>query len=118
MTGRPARGSRIGLTITRPGSRTIRDLDPVRAVTQIPTVAGLLALVVQLHQANITARRDAYNRSVETALLIEKLALANPDLACALLSEGPEWGPAASALRAMRYIEPNRDLHERRWQRH
>ena len=118
MASRPARGSRIGLTSTRPGSRTFRDLDPVRAVTRVPTVAGLLALAVQLHRANITARRDAYIRSVEASLLIEKLELANPDLACALPPEGPGWGPAASALRAMRYIEPNLDLHERRWQRH
>ena len=46
-----------------PGSRIFRCLDLARAVTQVLTVAGLIALVVQLHQANITARRDAHNRS-------------------------------------------------------
>ena len=73
-----------------PQSRTYRYLDLVRAVTHVLTLAGLLALVRQLHQANITARRDAYNRSVEASLLIEQLELANPELACALLAEGPE----------------------------
>ncbi len=101
-----------------PESRTFRYLDLVRAVTQVLTVAGLLALVVQLHQANITARREAYNRSVETSLLIEQLELANPDLACALLPEGPERQLEVSEIRAMRYIELNLDLHERLWQQH
>ena len=101
-----------------PEPRTFRYLDLVRAVIQVPTVAGLLALVAQLHHANITARRDAYNRSVETSLLIEQHELANPNLACALLPRGPQWGLEVSALRAMRYIELNLDLHERLWQQH
>ena len=101
-----------------PESRTFRYLDLVRAATQVLTVAGLLALVVQLHQANITARRDAYNRSVETSLLIEQLELDNPDLACALLPDGPERRLELSELRAMRYLELNLDLHERLWQQH
>ncbi|MCD6033049.1 MAG: hypothetical protein K0S78_5231 [Thermomicrobiales bacterium] len=81
-------------------------------------VAGLLALVVQLREANITARRDASSRSVDASLLIEQLELANPDLACALLPEGPERRLELSALRAMRYLELNLDLHERLWQQH
>jgi hypothetical protein len=101
-----------------PESRTFRYLDLIRAVTQVLTLAGLIALVVQLHQANITAKRDAYNRSVEASLLIEQLELANLDLACALLEEGPERQLAVDEMRAMRYLELNLDLHERLWQQH
>ena len=74
--------------------------------------------MVQLREANITAKRDAYNRSVDASLLIEQLELANPDLACALLAEGPEQRLELSELRAMRYLELNLDLHERLWQQH
>lgn len=101
-----------------PESRTFRYLDLIRAVTQVLTLAGLVALVLQLHQANITAKRDAYNRSVEASFLIEQLELANPDLACALLPEGPERQLEVSALREMRYLELNLDLVERLWQQH
>ena len=48
-----------------PGSRIFRYLGLARAVTQVLTVAGLIALVVQLRQANITARREAHNRPVK-----------------------------------------------------
>jgi hypothetical protein len=91
-----------------PESRTFRDLDLVRAVTWVLTVAGLLALVVPLHPANITAGRDADNRSVEMSRLIEQRGLANPDPACALLTEGPERGLEVSELRAMRYLLTHR----------
>jgi hypothetical protein len=67
-------GSRLARWLDRhahPESRTFRYLDLVRAVTQVLTLAGLVALVLQLHQANITAKRDAYNRSVEASFLIE-----------------------------------------------
>jgi hypothetical protein len=99
-------------------SRTSRYLEFFRSITQVLTVAGLLALVVQLHQANITARRDAYSRSVDASLIIDQLELNNPELACALLPEGPERQLELSELRAMRYIELNLDLHERLWQQH
>src|SRR5688500_7791535 len=72
-----------------PESRTSRYLELVRSVAQVLAVAGLLTLGVQLYQANITARRDAYNRSIDASLLIDQLELANPDLACALLPDGP-----------------------------
>lgn len=101
-----------------PESRTFRYLDLARALIQVLAVVGLLALVVQLREANITAKRDAYNRSVDASLLIEQLELANPDLACALLAEGPEQRLELSELRAMRYLELNLDLHERLWQQH
>ena len=101
-----------------PESRTFRYLDLARALIQVLAVVGLLALVVQLREANFTAKRDAYNRSVDASLLIEQLELANPDLACALLAEGPEQRLALSELRAMRYLELNLDLHERLWQQH
>jgi hypothetical protein len=87
-------------------------------VTHVLTLAGLVALVVQLHQANITAKRDAYNRSVEASLLIDQLELANPDLACALLPEGPERQLEVSEMRAMRYLELNLVLHDRLWLQH
>jgi hypothetical protein len=99
-------------------SRTSRYLEFFRSITQVLTVAGLLALVVQLHQANTTARRDAYNRSVDASLIIDQLEMDHPDLACALLPEGPERQLELSELRAMRYIELNLDLHERLWQQH
>jgi hypothetical protein len=101
-----------------PESRTFRYLDLIRAVTQVLTIAGLLGLVVQLREANITAKRDAYSRSVDASVLIEQLELANPDLTCALLPEGPERQLELSELRAMRYLELNLDLHERLWQQH
>jgi hypothetical protein len=101
-----------------PQSRTFRYLDLLRAVTQVLTLAGLLALVVQLHQANITAKRDAYNRSVDASVLIEQLELNNPEFACALLPEGPERQLDLRELQAMRYLEMNLDLHERLWQQH
>jgi hypothetical protein len=62
-----------------PESRTFRYLDFVRAVTPVLTLAGLLALVVQLHQANITARRDAIPASV-TCRLRRHPAGGNSDL--------------------------------------
>jgi hypothetical protein len=114
-------GSRLARWLDRhahPQSRTFRYLDLVRAVTHVLTLAGLVALVVQLHQANITAKRDAYNRSVEASLLTEQLELANPDLACALLPEGPERQLEVSEMRAMRYLELNLDLHDRLRQQH
>ncbi len=74
--------------------------------------------MVQLQEANVTARRDAYNRSVDASILVEQIELANPDLACALLAEGPERRLAPRELRAMRYLELNFDLHERLWQHH
>ena len=101
-----------------PESRTFRYLDLARALIQVLAVVGLLGLVVQLREANITARRDAYNRSVDASLLIEQLELANPDLACALLPDGPERQLDVRELRAMRYLELNLDLHERLWQQH
>ncbi len=45
-----------------PESRTFRYLDLARPPIQVPAVAGLLVLVVQLREANITTRWDAYNR--------------------------------------------------------
>jgi hypothetical protein len=119
--GVPPRGFRFAQWLdrhTHPESRTSRYLDFARSVTQVLAVAGLLALVVQLHQANITARRDAYNRSVEASLLLEQLELDHPDLACALLPEGPERQLEVSELRAMRYLELNLDLQERLWRQH
>jgi hypothetical protein len=101
-----------------PESRTFRYLDLARALIQVLAVAGLLGLVVQLREANITAKRDAYNRSVDAALLVERLELDNPDLACALLPEGPERRLEVSEMRDMRYLEMNLDLHERLWQQH
>ena len=53
--------------------RTFRYLDLARALIQVLAVAGLLGLVVQLREANTTAKRDAYNRSVDAALLNERL---------------------------------------------
>ena len=72
--------------------------------------------MVQLRQANITAKRGAYNHSVDAALLIAQLELDRPDLACALLPEGPERQLDLSSLRARRFLELNLDLHERLWQ--
>src|SRR5215216_6830653 len=95
---------------THPESRTFRYLDLARALIQVLAVAGLLGLVVQLREANITAKRDAYNRSVDVSVLIEQLELANPDLVCALLPERAERHLKLSELRAMRYIEMNLDL--------
>ena len=114
---------RLGLTRwldrhAHPESRTFRYLDFARALIQVLAIAGLLGLVVQLREANITAKRDAYNRSVDVSVLIEQLELANPDLVCALLPEGAERRLELSELRAMRYIEMNLDLHERLWQQH
>ena len=45
-----------------PESRTFRYLDLARPLIQLPAFSGLLVLVVQVREANITARRDAYNR--------------------------------------------------------
>ena len=118
-----AQPPRLGLTRwldrhAHPESRTFRYLDFARALIQVLAIAGLLGLVVQLREANITAKRDAYNRSVDVALLVSQIELANPDLACALLPEGPERQLALPELRAMRYIELNLDLLERLWQQH
>src|SRR4051812_28338247 len=101
-----------------PASRTYRYLDFARSITQVLAVAGLLALVVQLREANTAARRDAYNHSVDASLLIDQLELASPDLACVLLPEGPARQLGASELRAVRYLELNLDLHERLWRQH
>lgn len=101
-----------------PESRTFRYLDLVRALIQVLAVAGLLGLVVQLREANTTAKRDAYNRSVDAALLNERLVLDNPDLACVFKPEGPGRQLELSELRAFLYIEMTLDSHERLWQQH
>jgi hypothetical protein len=45
-----------------PNSRNFPYLDLALPLILVPAVAGLLVLVVQLREANITARWEAYNR--------------------------------------------------------
>jgi len=86
-----------------------------QALIQVLAVAGLLGLVVQLQEANTPAKRDAYNRSVDAALLNERLVLDNPDLACVFKPEGTERQLELSELWAFLYIEMTLDSHERLW---
>ena len=85
---------------------------------QLLGLAGLLTLIVQLHQANIATKRDVYSRSVDAALLLEQLEFAHPDLICALDPDGLERGLEQVELEVVRYLEMNLDLHERLWQQH
>jgi hypothetical protein len=55
---------------------------------QLLGLAGLLTLIVELHQANIATKRDVYSQSVDAALLLEQLEFAHPDLICALDPDG------------------------------
>jgi hypothetical protein len=119
---RPPR-SRSGLTAwldrhTHPDSRASRYVTFAHSVIGLLGLAGLLALVVQLHEANIATRRDVYSRSVDAALLLEQLEFAHTDLICALDPEGPEHGLEQAELEVVRYLEMNLDLHERLWQQH
>jgi hypothetical protein len=117
----PRSHTRLTLWLDRqasPESRTYRYLDLARSITQVLAVAGLLALVVQLREANNAARRDAYNHSVDASLLIDQVELDSPDLACILLPKGPARQLDLSELRAVRYLELNLDLHERLWRQH
>ena len=101
-----------------PESRVSRYANLVQSMFGVLGLAGLLALVVQLHEANIATRRDVYSRSVDAALLLEQLEFEHPDLICALDPDGPEHRLEQAELEEVRYLEMNLDLHERLWQQH
>ena len=116
---RPPR-SRSGLTAWldrhTPDSWAARYVSFAHSVIGLLGLAGLLALVIQLHEANVATRRDVYSRSVDAALLLEQLEFAHPDLICALDPDGLERRLEQAELEVVRYLEMNLDLHERRWQ--
>jgi hypothetical protein len=101
-----------------PESRVSRYLTFAHSAIGLLGLAGLLALVVQLHEANVATRRDVYSQSVDAAILLEQLEFAHPDLICALQPDGPERRLEQSEMEVVRYLEMNLDLHERLWQQH
>src|SRR5215207_86112 len=74
-----------------PESRASRYFNFVHSALQLLGLAGLLGLLIQLHEANVATRRDVYSQSVDAALL-HQLEFAHPDLICALQPNGPEHG--------------------------
>ena len=123
-TRRPRAASpRSGLTAwldqhAHPESRASRYFTFAHSVLQLLGLAGLLTLIVQLHEANIATKRDVYSRSVDAALLLHQLEFDHPDLICALEPDGPEHRLAQGELEEVRYLEMNLHLHERLWQQH
>jgi hypothetical protein len=122
---RPPRAAspRSGLTAwldrhAHPESRASRYFTFAHSVLQLLGLAGLLTLIVQLHEANIATKRDVYSRSVDAALLLHQLEFDHPDLICALEPDGPEHRLAQGELEEVRYLEMNLHLHERLWQQH
>ena len=118
-----ARSSRSGLIAwldrqAHPESRASHYLTFAHSAIGLLGLAGLLALIIQLHEANIATRRDVYSRSVDAALMLEQLEFAHPDLICALDPNAPEHGLEQGEFEAVRYLEMNLDLHERLWQQH
>ena len=101
-----------------PESRTSRYFTFAHSILQLLGLAGLLGLLVQLHEANVATRRDVYSRSVDAALLLHQLEFDHPDLICALEPDGPERRLAQGQLEEVRYLEMNLHLHERLWQQH
>jgi hypothetical protein len=101
-----------------PGSRASRYFTFAHSVLQLLGLAGLLGLLVQLHEANVATRRDVYSQSVDAALVLHQLELAHPDLICALDPDGPEHRLEQGELEVVRYLEMNLHLHERLWQQH
>ena len=99
-----------------PESRASRYLAFAQAIIGLLGLAGLLTLVVQIHEANVATRRDVYSRSVDAALQLEQLELNHPDLACALYPEESQL--ERHEQKTLRYLEMNLDLHERLWQQH
>ena len=94
---RPPRAdsSRSGFTTwldrhTHPEARASRYFTFAHSVLQLLGLAGLLTLLVQLHEANIATKRDVYSRSVDAALLLHQLEFDHPDLICAFDPNGPE----------------------------
>ena len=122
---RPPRAAqpRSGLTAwldrhAHPESRASRYFTFAHSVLQLLGLAGLLTLIVQLHEANIATKRDVYSRSVDAALLLHQLEFDHPDLICALEPDGPEHRLVQGELEEVRYLEMNLHLHERLWQQH
>lgn len=122
---RPPRADspRSGLTAwldrhAHPESRASRYFTFAHSALQLVGLAGLLTLIVQLHQANVATRRDVYSQSVDAALLLHQLEIAHPDLICALEPDGPERQLEQGELEVVRYLEMNLHLHERLWQQH
>ena len=101
-----------------PESRASRYFNFAHSVLQLLGLAGLLTLLVQLHEANIATRRNVYSQSVDAALLLHQLEFAHPDLICALDPNGPERGLEQGEFEVVRYLEMNLHLHERLWQQH
>src|SRR5215213_3589921 len=114
---------RSGLTAwldrhAHPESRASRYFNFAHSILQLLGLAGLLGLLVQLHEANVATRRDVYSRSVDAALLLHQLEFDHPDLICALEPNGPEHLLQQGELEEVRYLEMNLHLHERLWQQH
>ena len=101
-----------------PESRTSRYFNFAHSILQLLGLAGLLGLLVQLHEASVATRRDVYSRSVDAALLLHQLEFDHPDLICALEPNGPEHKLPQADLEEVRYLEMNLHLHERLWQQH
>jgi hypothetical protein len=118
-TGTPRSGITAWLDRhAHPESRASRYFNFAHSVLQLLGLAGLLTLIVQLHEANIATRRDVYSRSVDAAVLLHQLEFEHPDLICALEPNGPEHGLEQGELEEVRYLEMNLHLHERLWQQH
>ena len=119
----PADPPRSGLTAwldqkTHPESRASRYLSFAYSALQLLGLAGILGLLVQLHQANVATRRAVYSQSVDAALLLHQLEFAHPDLICALDPDGPERRLEQGQQEVVRYLQMNLHLHERLWQQH
>src|SRR5215212_6804094 len=114
----PARARSPGWTGTHTPSHVPRTTSTLPTRSCSSCLAGLLTLIVQLHEANIATRRDVYSRSVDAALLLHQLEFDHPDLICALEPNGPEHLLQQGELEEVRYLEMNLHLHERVWQQH
>jgi hypothetical protein len=119
----PADPPRSGLTAwldqkTHPESRASRYLSFTHSALQLLGLAGILGLLIQLHEANVATRRAVYSQSVDAALLLHQLEFAHPDLICALDPDGPERRLEQGQQEVVRYLEMNLHLHERLWQQH
>jgi hypothetical protein len=102
----------------RPESRASRYITFAHSLLQFVGLAGLLTLIVQLHEANIATKREVYSQSIDAALLLHQLEFGHPDLICALDPDGPERRLTQGQLEEERYLEMNLHLHERLWQQH
>jgi hypothetical protein len=81
-------------------------------------VVGLLAVAVQLREANEAAMRDAHSRSVDAAAQISQALLDRPGIQCALHPDSAYARLDRDARDAVQFIELNLDLHERLWRQH